>query len=107
MKAGKEEFANEIAINKDIMSFRKAFYIPEDSEEYWAELDKAADALHKKYNCLFVDQLILVNVDDIERRWKIATGNPYLDPDPLKTMSEKLITAQNTDKALPRRLFPE
>lgn len=90
MKAGKEEFADEIAINKDIMSFRKAFYVPEDAEEFWAELIKAADVLHEKYNSMFVDQLILVNIDDIERRWKTSIGNPFVDKDPLKTVYERL-----------------
>ena len=90
MKAEKEEFAYEILINKDLMSFRKAYYVPEDAEEYWSELVKAADALHRKYNNLYVDQQILVCVDDIERRWKITTGNPFLDPDPLKTVYERL-----------------
>ena len=90
MKAGKEEFANEIAINKDIMSFRKAFYIPESADEFWEELVKAADALHRKYNNLYVDQQILVCVDDIERRWKIEVENPFIDHDPLKTVYERL-----------------
>jgi len=90
MKAEKEEFAYEILINKDIMSFRKKFYVPEDAEEFWEELIKDANEIHNKYNSTFVDQMIMVNVDDIERRWKIATGNPFINPDPLKTLYEKL-----------------
>lgn len=90
MKASKEEFEQEIQINKDIMSFRKKFYVPEDAEEFWEELIKDANEIHNKYNSTFVDQMIMVNVDDIERRWKIATGNPFINPDPLKTLYEKL-----------------
>jgi hypothetical protein len=90
MKAEKEEFAYEILINKDIMSFRKKFYVPEDAEEFWEELIKDANEIHNKYNSTFVDQMIMVNVDDIERRWKITTGNPFINPDPLKTLYEKL-----------------
>lgn len=90
MKASKEEFEQEIQINKDIMSFRKKFYVPEDAEKFWEELIKDANEIHNKYNSTFVDQMIMVNVDDIERRWKIATGNPFINPDPLKTLYEKL-----------------
>ena len=76
MKASKEEFEQEIQINKDIMSFRKKFYVPEDEEEFWEELIKDANEIHNRYNSTFVDQMIMVNVDDIDR---IMTQAAWMD----------------------------
>ena len=68
MKATKEEFDLELLMYKDMMSFRKAYYTPEDDEVYWAAVVEGAEQLHRKYNNNFMDQMLLVCADDIERR---------------------------------------
>lgn len=68
MKATKEEFDLELLMYKDMMSFRKTYYTPENDETYWAAIVDGAEQLHQKYNNNFMDQMLLVCADDIERR---------------------------------------
>ena len=68
MIAEKNEFELEILMHKEILSFRKAYYNPEDSEEFWQSVIDGAEKLHRKYNNRYLDQLILVCVDDIDER---------------------------------------
>lgn len=68
MKATKEEFDLELLMYKDMMSFRKAYYTPENNEAYWTAIVDGAEQLHWKYNNNFMDQMLLVCADDIERR---------------------------------------
>ena len=53
---------------RDYWEFRKRFWQPENNEEYYASLVQASEELHRKYNNDYLDQLILVCADDIERR---------------------------------------
>lgn len=70
---------------------RKKYYHGEDNEQYWADLIDEFIAVSEKYNRnSYFDQLLLVCIDDIERRWKTTTGNPFVDKDPLKTVYERL-----------------
>ena len=74
----------------DLWRFLKTFYCFKEDDAYWESLIEVANKLSKKYGSTFMDSLLLCCVDDIERRWKIATGNPFINPDPLKTLYEKL-----------------
>jgi len=74
----------------DLWNYRKKYYRGEDRDEFWSMLVDDANQLSKKYNNGYFDQMLIVCVDDIERRWKITTGNPFINPDPLRTLYEKL-----------------
>ena len=90
MQISYEEYEVEIQFHTDLWNFRKKYYHGEDRNGFWEELINSFEALHKKYGNSYFDQLLLVCVNDIERRWKTAAGNPYLDPDPLQTLYETL-----------------
>jgi hypothetical protein len=68
----------------------KKYHDPVDDESFWKALVKEGEALGNKYGNYFAKGMILICVNDIERRWKQSTNNPYIDPDPLKTVYERL-----------------
>lgn len=75
----------------ELWMLRKKYYHGEDNEQYWTDLIDEFVAVSKRHNRNgYYDQLLLVCIDDIERRWKTATGNPFIDKDPLKTVYERL-----------------
>lgn len=70
---------------------RKKFYQGEDNDQYWADLISEFVAVSEKYDRnSYFDQLLLVCIDDIERRYKIATGSPFIKQKPLETVYERL-----------------
>lgn len=64
-----EELTAERAIQTDIWLLRKKYYKGEHKdEEFWTMLCEEAEELHKKYNSVYVDQMIFVCIEDIDRR---------------------------------------
>ena len=90
--------ANQIPEEKTFMSdfwdFRKKYYQPEESDDYWTELDNAANKLSKKYEDTeisdYVDQMIIVCVFEIAERWKKQTGSKYVSKDILTQTYNRL-----------------
>lgn len=68
------EIPNEQSFMGDYWNFRKQFYYGEDSDEYWEALVAETDRLSKKYNSAYVDNILLICVDDIEIRYKKFKG---------------------------------
>lgn len=62
------DYSIESKFMSDFWQFRKAFRDPVDKEEFWENLVNESEKLHQKYNNRYLDQLILVCADDIERR---------------------------------------
>lgn len=73
----------------DFFVFRKKYYNGEDKDDFWMELIDAADELSRKYKSRFFDQLILVCVDDIDRRYMTSINKPWKS-DPLEQVYERL-----------------
>ena len=68
------EIPNEQSFMSDYWNFRKQFYYGEESEEYWEALVNETDRLSKKYNSVYVDNILIVCVNDIEIRYKKIKG---------------------------------
>ena len=68
MKASKEELKKEVEMFKDLLSFRCKYYHPEDTDEFWSTVLDESEALHEKYNNMFLSQAILCCIHDIDER---------------------------------------
>ena len=68
MRIDTEHLKLEKEIMTDYWSFRREWYNLENTDEYLSGLNQASNALHEKYRNDYLDQLILVCADDIERR---------------------------------------
>lgn len=90
-----EDIAIEQSFFGELWGFRKKYYNADDSEEYWGSLINAAEGISKKYGNNYLDQMLLVCIDDIEDRFKQATGSPYRNPDMLTTLYERLKKGRN------------
>ena len=61
----------EYAFFGDYFNYRKKFYFPEQSDDYWTAVINEADELIRKYDCNdYLRALVLVCVDDLERRYR-------------------------------------
>ena len=78
------EFMNEF------WEYMKKYYDPVDDESFWEALVKEGEALGNKYGNYFAKGMIMVCVDDIERRWKEQTGSQYIKSILLDTLYERL-----------------
>ena len=72
----------------ELFNFRKKYYIPEpDNDEYWHNLVEEANELVRKHNHNnFLEGMILLCVDDIEKR----ENKRYKDRDLLETVYRRL-----------------
>ena len=71
----------EYAFTGDYFNFRKKFYHPEEDDDYWTAVINESDALIRKYDCNeYLKALVLVCVDDLERRYRAANygNNPKI-----------------------------
>ena len=68
-RAISSEIPKESEMMNDFWKFRKDFYYPEDSDDYWNQIMESANTLSKKYNSEYMDQLLLVCVNEIEQRF--------------------------------------
>lgn len=75
----------------DIWRFFKkyAYVYDRKNKNYWLELIRETDELSAKYNSKLMDQLILVCVDDIDRRYMASINKPWKS-DPLEQVYERL-----------------
>lgn len=78
------EFMNEF------WEYMKKYHDPVDDESFWETLVKEGEALGNKYGNYFAKGMIMVCVDDIERRWKEQTGSRYIKSILLDTLYERL-----------------
>jgi len=58
----------------DFWNYRKKYYHPEDSKEYWDSVIKDGNSLGEKYNNLYFNNLIICCVDEWERQFRLARG---------------------------------
>ena len=83
------EVPEEQRFMSDFWNLRKQFYNGEEQEEFWAELIDHSDELSRKYQNSYFDQLILVCVDDIDRRYMASIGRPWKS-DPVRNVYERI-----------------
>lgn len=70
-----EVLAKDIPIEQQFMTefwrFRKKYYIPENSDNYWSDMCNSADALSDKYGRnQYMTDVIMACVNDFERRYR-------------------------------------
>ena len=73
-KATKEDMELELLFNKQFLAYRAKYYKPEDSEEYWDGVLEDGEALGRKYNNLYFNNLIICCVDEWERQFRLSRG---------------------------------
>lgn len=78
------------SIINDVWKFMKKYHDPVDDESFWEALVKEGEALGNKYGNYFAKGMIMVCVDDIERRWKEQIGSQYIKSILLDTLYERL-----------------
>ena len=67
----RKDIEQEAEFMSDFWKFRKKYYIPEGSDEYWESLCNASDNLAVKYgNNPYFNNLINVCVNEIDRRYR-------------------------------------
>lgn len=73
-----KEIPEESRFMTDFWNFRKKFYLPESTDEYWQELVNAADDLSQKYgNKKYYRDLIIACCTDIDKRYREERGRVY------------------------------
>lgn len=74
----RKDIEQEAEFMSDFWGFRKKFYIPEKSDEYWQDLVNAADDLSQKYgNKKYYQDLIIACCTDIDKRYREGRGRIY------------------------------
>lgn len=68
-RAEGSEIPKESEMMNDFWKFRKDYYWPEDTEEYWDRIMDAADRLSKKHKSEYMDELLLICVYETEQRF--------------------------------------
>ena len=66
----------EQTLMKEFWDFRKKFYNGEESDSYWESIVEETNKLSKKYNSIYVDNLLLSCVEDIEVRFNKSKDRP-------------------------------
>lgn len=65
-----KDIPEEFAMFGEIFVFRKKYYIPEDSDEYWENVKKDSDVIYVKYKTDLCKDYLIVTMEDFERRLK-------------------------------------
>lgn len=92
------DYSIESKFMSDFWQFRKAFRDPVNKEEFWEDLNNKAEELHRKYNNRYLDQLILVCVDDIDERSRANKMIPeHTKEQLLKRLMDRLVKESNHD----------
>lgn len=92
------DYSLESKFMSDFWQFRKAFRDPVDKEEFWENLVNESEKLHQKYNNRYLDQLILVCVDDIDERSSANKMIPeHTKEQLLKKLMNRLLKESNHD----------
>ena len=71
-----EELKKVYSAINDVWDFLKKFYTAKDDDAFWEELYKAEIELSKKHKSLFMDNLLIVCIDDIETRFNQSQNRP-------------------------------
>lgn len=74
MKINKEDIEKEREIQQDVWSLRKDNYYGEDSDNFWNVLYDKVNQISEKYHSLYVDNMLIVCVEDIEARYNRSKG---------------------------------
>lgn len=59
----------------DYWKFRKKYYNPEDSDDYWKEVCMAATELCKQYPGEYFKEIIMTGINDLDKRYRAAKRN--------------------------------
>ena len=84
-----DEIPDEQRFMAELWAFRKKFYYGEDRDSFWSELIDTAEVLSQKYKNRYLDQLLIVCADDIDRRYREKRGTAP-ESDPVKKLYERL-----------------
>ena len=98
-----EDILEEQQFFGDLWNYRKKHYNGEEPQEFWAALIDDAEAISRKYKNDYLDQMLLVCVDDVENRFKLATGNKYYEPDMLTVVYERLKKRRKEENEVQKR----
>lgn len=73
-----KDIPEEQQFMKDYWIFRKQYYNPEDSDDYWSKVCSSADNLYNKYGEKeYFKKIILACLDDLDKRYKEKRLNSY------------------------------
>ena len=61
----------------ELFNFRKKFYLPEDNQSYWNELIEETNKLSEKWNSEYVDGMLVLCVDEIDKRYHETHGTQF------------------------------
>ena len=61
----------------DLWKFEKKYYCPQSMEEYWKDMNEDLEKLRCRHNSELMNQLLIVCLDDIERRAGNKSGDGY------------------------------
>lgn len=71
-----KEFNNhEKVIQVELWNFRKKYFHGEDSDDYWRKIIEESDRISRKYNSPYVDNMLIICIEDIETRYRESAGN--------------------------------
>lgn len=74
----RKDIEQEAEFMSDFWKFRKKFYLPESTDDYWQELVNAADDLSQKYgNKKYYQDLIIACCTDIDKRYREGRGRTH------------------------------
>lgn len=59
----------------DYWKFRKKYYNPEDSGDYWKEVCMAATELYKQYPGEYFKEIIMTALSDLDKRYRATKRN--------------------------------
>lgn len=72
------EIKEEFEFMGDFFKLRKKYYIPENNDDYWHQLNLEVNELAKKYDYKdYFVQLLLIMVDEIDKRAGNHMGDGY------------------------------
>jgi len=74
MKINKDDLEREREIQQDLWNFRRNNYYGEDSDAFWDALCDEVNRISEKHHSLYVDNMLLVCIEDIEARFNKSHG---------------------------------
>ena len=69
-----KDIPEEYKFFSEYFIFRKKFYTPEISQDYWTDMINAANELMEKYSNDYLNGLVLTCIDDLEHRYARMEG---------------------------------
>ena len=75
---GNKEIPLEYAFMGEFFALRRKYYMPEENDDYWHQLNLEVNELAKKYEYKdYFVQLLLIMVDEIDKRAGNHMGDGY------------------------------